>query len=141
MTDQRNYQYSQLQDADHLPKDSSKKITKNAKTKAIVISILLIFLVSYYDELKSPFMSSKAQDEEPKKNDLMSSDVQEKPDMSSVTQEEPKEVNLKSNDEQATPEIAWLLSFPNSGEFYLHDINWTQIISKIRYIIYKCSSA
>jgi hypothetical protein len=83
-----NTNYNQLQNSDQ----TLRLCIKSPKSKAIILSVVLVFLVSYYDELKSPFTSSITTSEKSIKTSLLSTNV------------EPK-----------AAEIAWLLSFPNSG--------------------------
>ena len=73
------------------PVSNPNTCLKSHKSKAIVTSLLLLFLISYYDELKSPFVSSIKQSEKPKAIHTLNSDAKSK------------------------PEIAWIMSFPNSG--------------------------
>ena len=70
---------------------ASKLCLKSPKSKAAIISVFLVFLISYYDELKKPLISSILQNQTLRKT------------------------NFESTDVKVKPEIAWLLSFPNSG--------------------------
>lgn len=71
--------------------DLASKICLNSpKSRAVVMSVLLLLLISKYDEFKTSLISS-------------------------VRHKQFKKMNFVTSDAKKNPEIAWLLSFPNSG--------------------------